>query len=97
MPVEFHPDAVDEARAAVEYYVAADPAVAARFEAAFRQTRGFVERRPGGYPEIEPGFRSAALPKFPYALVYRVLTDRVQILAVAHARRRPGYWRGRDA
>ena len=97
MPLDYHPEAVEEARDAFAYYSAADPAVAARFEAAYKQTRGFIARRPGGYPEVEPGFRSAAIPKFPYSVVYRELPGRVEILAVAHARRRPGYWRDRAA
>jgi hypothetical protein len=28
-------------------------------------------------------------------VIYRVVMDRIQILAVAHGRRRPGYWRER--
>jgi len=33
--------------------------------------------------------------RFPYHVVYIELPDRVQILAVAHDRRRPAYWVGR--
>ena len=32
---------------------------------------------------------------FPYHVVYIELPDRVQVLAVAHDRRRPRYWVGR--
>lgn len=39
--------------------------------------------------------RTFTLPKFPYSLIYRVSTDSVQIIAVAHHSRRPGYWAGR--
>jgi hypothetical protein len=30
--------------------------------------------------------------RFPYAVVYDVLPDAVIIIAVAHQRRKPGYW-----
>jgi plasmid stabilization system protein ParE len=34
---------------------------------------------------------------FPYQLIYRPLDDgRIRVLAVAHKRRRPRYWFGRD-
>lgn len=32
---------------------------------------------------------------FPYDIVYRVTTADLEVLAVAHHRRRPGYWRRR--
>lgn len=35
------------------------------------------------------------LRKFPYALVYALGMEQVHLLAVAHLRRRPGYWRNR--
>lgn len=33
--------------------------------------------------------------RFPYVLYYLDLPERIWILAVAHARRRPGYWKSR--
>jgi mRNA-degrading endonuclease RelE of RelBE toxin-antitoxin system len=35
------------------------------------------------------------LHTFSYNLVYVVESDEIVILAVAHHKRRPGYWRGR--
>ena len=32
---------------------------------------------------------------FPYAVVYRVTLNAVEVYAIAHAKRRPTYWRGR--
>jgi hypothetical protein len=32
------------------------------------------------------------LPRFPYGVVFVELTKEVRIVAVAHAKRRPGYW-----
>jgi len=33
--------------------------------------------------------------RFSYHVVYVILCDRLQILAIAHDRRRPAYWAGR--
>jgi plasmid stabilization system protein ParE len=46
-------------------------------------------------PEIEPGIRRLGLRRFPYNVVYKVLPDRVRILAVLHHRRSPEHWRDR--
>lgn len=43
----------------------------------------------------DQAIRRKPLRRFPYHIVYMELSDRVQILAIAHDRRRPGYWVGR--
>ena len=35
------------------------------------------------------------LDRYPYSLIYRIVAEGVQVIAVAHSRRRPGYWSGR--
>jgi plasmid stabilization system protein ParE len=51
------------------------------------------------FPESGHGFgsrlRRVLVPGFPYALLYRIEPDQILIVAVAHLRRRPGYWRDR--
>ena len=39
--------------------------------------------------------RRRAISRFPYHVVYLQLEDEIRILAIAHDRRRPGYWRER--
>jgi plasmid stabilization system protein ParE len=39
--------------------------------------------------------RQFPLRRFPYKMIYVIDGDDVVIVAVAHHRRRPGYWRGR--
>jgi hypothetical protein len=45
--------------------------------------------------DCPPDIRKAGLQRFPFNVLYRVAGGAVQILAVAHHRRRPGYWLGR--
>jgi toxin ParE1/3/4 len=42
-----------------------------------------------------PDIRRVTLHSFPFDLVYRERQGQVQVLAVAHRRREPGYWVGR--
>jgi plasmid stabilization system protein ParE len=51
------------------------------------------------YPKIGHRFsrrlRRVLVRRFPYGLLYRIEANAVRIVAVAHLRRRPGYWRHR--
>ena len=39
--------------------------------------------------------RRLPLRRFPYSIVYYVRESEVRVLAIAHQRRKPGFWRGR--
>jgi mRNA-degrading endonuclease RelE of RelBE toxin-antitoxin system len=41
------------------------------------------------------GLRAKRIEGFPYRVVYLVQADMVVIVAYAHEKRRPGYWRTR--
>ena len=94
-PVEFHPEAAAEAQAATEWY--RDRSIRAG-EAFFRELGravGMLAEAPQRWPEFIAGARRYPLRRFPYWVIYRVMPVSLQIIAVAHARRRPGYWRSR--
>ena len=40
--------------------------------------------------------RRFPLQRYPYGVIYRVAGGTLRILAIAHRRQRPGYWRGRE-
>jgi plasmid stabilization system protein ParE len=93
--VDFHPEAHAEALAALAWYAARSLDAAARFE---RELAAAVERiagAPDRWPRHARVFRKLPLRRFPYLVIYRRTGDRVQVVAVAHGHRRPGYWRGR--
>ena len=56
---------------------------------------GLVAANPLLFPLYNGDYRFASLQRFPYSVVYRVRPDRIDVIAVAHSRRSPGYWRGR--
>jgi len=51
------------------------------------------------YPKLGHRFsrriRRVLVRRFPYGLLYRIEADSLRIVAVAHLRRRPGFWRHR--
>lgn len=46
---------------------------------------------------IDGDVRHYLMPRFPYAIYYRVLPDHIRILAFKCHRRKPDYWRERLA
>ena len=51
--------------------------------------------RPSLNPPHLYGTQRAVLDRYPFSIVYRELLHEIQVIAVAHAKRHPGYWRGR--
>jgi len=94
-PVELHPAAIDEARAAREWYAARSPAAGAAFGAELDRAIEAIAAAPERWATYLHGTRRYLMNRFPYLVVYREAPDRVQVIAVAHGRRRPGYWRSR--
>jgi len=55
-----------------------------------------IAEHPERFPLLqEPDIRSAKVKRFPYRVVYVVVGEDVDVIAVAHAKRRPTYWRRR--
>jgi plasmid stabilization system protein ParE len=50
---------------------------------------------PHRWPPYLRGTRRYVFTTFPYSLVYLVDDEVVNVVAVAHDKRRPGYWRNR--
>jgi plasmid stabilization system protein ParE len=94
-PHVFHPEAGEEYTQAVEYYAAITPELGRRFNDEIDRLIQEVCHQPGRFLRFSPPARRALARKFPYSVVYLDEPDRVWIVAVAHAKRRPGYWRQR--
>jgi len=94
-PVELHPRATDEAADAYEWYTARNPHAAEAFMAEVDRAIERIAEAPARWPVHLHGTRRFLLRRFPFALIYRENPDTILVLAVAHGRRRPGYWRRR--
>jgi plasmid stabilization system protein ParE len=63
------------------------------FRVAVFDTMDRIALAPLGRPADEDGNRNRVLHRFPYSVIYEVQDGTVTILAVAHHRRSPSYWR----
>ncbi len=93
MTYVFHPNAEAEHLEIVAYFESKRAGLGALYLAEFEKTLGRVCEAPQRYPvEKEPGIRRIRMERFPYTVFYREVSGTVQVLAVAHHRRRPRYW-----
>jgi hypothetical protein len=94
-PHVFHPDAGEEYARAAEYYAGIVPELGSRFYGEIERLIREVCRQPDRFFRFSPPAQRALARKFPYSVVYLDQPDRVWIVAIMHAKRRPGYWRER--
>ena len=96
-PAAMHPAAAQELNDVAEYYEAIEPDLADAFLDCFESCRIRISQNPLHY-NIRRGMvrRINLAPQFSeYYLPFVIWQDCVVILAVAHAKRRPYYWRKR--
>jgi toxin ParE1/3/4 len=93
-----HPEARDEYHAALAWYEARRPAVAAAFDQAVMDALDAIAANPRAWPPV-PGRRAAklgvrrfVLRDFPYTIIFDIQEELISVVAIAHMRRRPGYW-----
>jgi plasmid stabilization system protein ParE len=90
-----HPDAETELIETVDYLNLAYPRLGNEFLECFLDAVKIIERHPESATLIYEDVRRKVLHKFPYSLIYYRRNDDIQLLAVAHNRRKPGYWTDR--
>ena len=91
----WHPDALEDAADARDWYAQRSPFAARGFLLALEDAIAAVMEAPERWPMRQKGCRQGPFgSRHPYWLVYR-LTPNVEIVAVAHQRRRPDYWSDR--
>lgn len=97
MPLEIklHPAAVQEATEARQWYLDRSPNAALAFAEALDLAVQQLAEHPNRWAKYPHGTRHLTLIKFTYVVVYRVAESVIEVVAVAHERRRLGYWQSR--
>ncbi len=97
---EFHPEAQAEFDADVDWHDDREFGVGGRFADAVRGAIDAACESPESWAkwpawDREPTVRSKGVEMFPYRVVYFARGAVIVIVAVAHSKRRPGYWKDR--
>ena len=93
--VRFHPAAANEAEAADAWYAVRSSVAARGFREELQHAVEAVAEAPERWPRHGARARRYVFPRFPFSLVYRLRDGEVEVIAVAHGKRRPGYWQSR--
>jgi len=94
-PVRFSPAALDDLHAAVDWYDAQRSGLGDEFLHSVELCLSRIEQLPRWFPERGHGVRSALLRRFPYAVLFRIRADRIEVLALWHWHRAPWGWMAR--
>lgn len=91
-PLVVGPLAEREVEAAARWYEARELGLGSAFVDEVLRALDTIEQEPESFPVLRGPYRRKLLQRFPYAVIYKVTARRVYVRAVAHGRRRPGYW-----
>jgi toxin ParE1/3/4 len=97
VPIRFHPGAAADLGSAGDWYELQVPGLASDLTDEVDRALDAIADRPSTWPlwpGVDPALavRRFLLPRFPFAIGYVVEGETITVLAVAHLRRRPGYW-----
>jgi plasmid stabilization system protein ParE len=95
IPYAFHPDAEAELEEASLFYESQLAGLGKSFAAEVERTFSLVRQFPEAGSPAGPTQRRVVAARFPYSIVCKQYPDKIVIVAIAHQRRRPGYWRRR--
>lgn len=77
----------------VSWYEEQRRGLGARYLSTFDAAMTRVCEHPEQFPiEAPPAIRRVRIPGFPINILYRIVGPELEVLAVAHHKRRPGYW-----
>jgi plasmid stabilization system protein ParE len=96
-PIVFSPSARAEFEAAAEWYEAHADGLGGKFIDSIDEIVGRISAAPGEFPtwDGDRRFKRAVAQRFPYVIFFRELSCDIEVTAVAHAAREPGYWQRR--
>jgi mRNA-degrading endonuclease RelE of RelBE toxin-antitoxin system len=61
----------------------------------FYDALGRISENPELFQVIRKGHRKANLERFPYKVIFRIENNTIAVVAFAHHKRNPGYWKNR--
>ena len=96
LPVDYLPGARRDFDESFDWYLERSAEAAIRFANAVDAALTIVAADPQRFAAVDELHRECPVKRFPFRIVYRVVESRVLVVAIAHAKRRPGFWRDRS-
>lgn len=95
LPIDFRIEAVEEVDVAYDWYEEQRAGLGEAFLEALLKHIDDIQASPAGRAVLYRGIRACAMRRFPYVIYYRVLPERINVVAVQHGHRSPRAWKSR--
>ena len=90
------PEADAELDKAIDYYEQQQAGLGGELRSEVNRVIGEICKNPFlGAPYQRTKARHFPIQRFPFVIYYMELTEAIWIIAIAHGKRRPGYWKKR--
>ncbi|MEK6657819.1 MAG: type II toxin-antitoxin system RelE/ParE family toxin [Nitrospirota bacterium] len=94
-PVIFLPEAEEEMLEAARYYESQASGLGIDYLSEVERAVASISESPMTWPKIEGELRRRLVWRFPFGILYYIESEKIVLVAVAHLKRRPGYWKKR--
>lgn len=79
----------------LSWYAQRSKTAALGFETEFARAICLIGETPRRFPQCDGQHRFYLMRRYPFQVIYRETSHELLIVAVAHAKRHPGYWHDR--
>lgn len=95
--LSLHPAVYDELEYARQWYAEKSVDLGNEFLDEIEFAMHVIQNSPEMWPDFKwvPGTRHFLVHRFPFGVFYRYKNEAIQVLAVGHLHRKPGYWKSR--
>ncbi len=94
-PILFLPEAEQEMLEAAQYYQSLSPGLGTDYLSEVERAVRSIANSPDAWPILEGNLRRRLIRRFPCGILYRIEPEEIVIVAIAHLRKKPGYWKER--
>ncbi len=95
MRIIIHNEAQAELQSIYIYYKSISILIANKFKEEVKSKYQFITENPKIYPTISQDIRKCNLDNYPYSILYSENGNNIKVLAFAHFKRKPNYWKNR--
>lgn len=92
MRIDFHSAAIADIEESRDWYAQHSLIAVRGFELALSDALSRISFDPQSFSTVDARHRTCSLFRYPFQLIFESTTDRILVIAVAHAKRMPGYW-----
>ena len=93
-------EAKEELRESAHWYEQKRDGLGDDFVSSVERALEIIETRPRQFTQMNVGskgreVRRCVLKRFPYLIIFEILSEEILVVAIAHSKRKPRYWKTR--